>query len=187
MQNRRAGRQRFNGVEDRRQGFVFDVNFFQRALRRAQIFGDNHGDEIAIEAHFVDGNKILIVSKLEMLMGRDLESRIGAVEMIAVDDAQDSGHVQRFGRIDAQNSRVGVRAQQRRAVRRVRQIRQIFDVLRPAGDFVFQVDARRGVGNFGSVCGAQDSFRFSILDSISINVAARPCACPRSGDNRGSP
>ena len=96
------------------------MNLFQRALRRAEIFGGDHGDEIAIEAHFVDGNKVLVVAKLEMLMGGDFESRIGAVEMIAVNDAQDSGHVQRFGRIDAQNSRVGVWAQQRRAVRRIR-------------------------------------------------------------------
>ena len=66
----------------------------------------------------------------------EFEPRIYAVEMFAIDDAQYAGHLQCLGRIDAENSRVGVRAQERRAVRSARQIRQIFDVLRLAGDFI---------------------------------------------------
>ena len=86
VQNRRAGRQRFSGIENRRQRLILDVNFFQGALRRAQIFGDNHGDKIAVEAHFVDGDKILIVGNFKMLMRRELEPGVYAVEMFPVDD-----------------------------------------------------------------------------------------------------
>ena len=64
MQNRRAGRQRFDRVENRRQRFILDVNFFERALSRAQIVGDNHRNEIAVEADLVNGDKILVVGDL---------------------------------------------------------------------------------------------------------------------------
>ena len=157
VQNRRARRERFNRVENRRQRLVLDVNLFQRALRRAQIFCNNHGDEIAVEADFVDGDEILIVGNFKMLVRRKLEPGVDAVEVLPIDNTQHTGHFQSFAGIDAQNSRVRIRAQQRCAIRRVRQIRQIFDVLRLAGDFVAQVDPRRAVRILG--------FRFWIFDS----------------------
>ena len=64
MQDRRAGRQRFDRVENRRQRLVLDVDFFQRALRAAQLFGNDNRDEIAVETDFVDGDEILVVGDL---------------------------------------------------------------------------------------------------------------------------
>ena len=69
MQNRRAGRQRLGGVEDRRQRLVLDVNLFQRALRRAQVLGRHRRHQLAVETNFVDGDKVLIVDDFQMLMG----------------------------------------------------------------------------------------------------------------------
>ena len=71
-----------------------------------------------------------------MLVRRKFEPGVDAVQMLPIDNTQHSGHFQSFGGIDAQYSSVGVRAQQGCAVSGVRQIRQIFDVLRLAGDFV---------------------------------------------------
>ena len=65
-------------------------------MGRAQIFSDDHGDQIAVVTNFVDGDKILIVNTFQMLMGRQLQSRIDAVEMFPIDHAQDTRHVQRF-------------------------------------------------------------------------------------------
>jgi len=81
-------------------------------------------------------------------MRRDFQARIDAVEMVTIHDAQNTGHLERLGRIDAEDLRVGIGAQERRAVNGIRQIRQILDVLRPAGHFVLQVDARRSTLNF---------------------------------------
>src|SRR5688572_1695058 len=148
MQNRRAWRQRFKSIENRRQRLILDVNLFQRALRRTQIFCNNHGNEIAVEAHFVDGDKILVVGNFEMLVRRELESGVYTVQMLPIHDTQDAGHFQSFAGIDAHYPGVGIRAQQTCAVRRVRQIRQILDVLRLAGDFVAKIDPRNGNYSF---------------------------------------
>ena len=76
VENRRARSQSFDGIEHRRQRLVLDVNFFQRPLRRAQILGHDHRNQIAVEADFIDGDKVLIVGEFEMLMGRQFEPRV---------------------------------------------------------------------------------------------------------------
>ncbi len=96
MENRRAGSESFSGIEHRRQWLVLDANFFQRALRRAQIFGNDGGDQFAVKADFIDGDEVLIICELEMLMGRQLEPRVLAVEMLAIHDCQNARRSFRF-------------------------------------------------------------------------------------------
>ncbi len=134
VQNRRARRQSFYRVEHRRQRLVINANLCQRALRRAQVFGHHQRDQIAVVANFIDGDKVLIVADLQMFMGRDFEAWIDAIELFAVDNAQDAGHFERVRRIDAKNSGVRVRTQQCRTESGIRQIGQVFDVLRLTGD-----------------------------------------------------
>ena len=42
-------------VDDRRQRFVFDVDQLQRVSRGVTVVGDNEGDLLAMEPHFVRG------------------------------------------------------------------------------------------------------------------------------------
>src|ERR1051326_8829139 len=68
--------------------------------------------------------------------------RIQSFELVAMEHAEDAGEFLRLGGIDRADARVRVRAQQRRAVGEPRQIRQVFDILRPAGDFFLKVEPR---------------------------------------------
>ena len=93
VENRRARSESFDGIEHRRQRLILDANFFQGPLRRAQILGHHHRNQFSLEADFIDSDKVLIVGEFEMLMGRQFEPRVLAVEMFPVQHCQ---HTRRF-------------------------------------------------------------------------------------------
>src|SRR5690349_12340241 len=68
--------------------------------------------------------------------------RLQSFELVAMEQSEDTGEFLRLGGIDRANARVRVRAQKRRAVGKPRQIREVFDILRPAGDFFLEVEPR---------------------------------------------
>ena len=70
VENRRAGIKRFGCIKDRRERLILDANFFERPLGGTQVFGDHNGHEFTIEAHFINGDKVLIIAELQMLMMR---------------------------------------------------------------------------------------------------------------------
>ena len=88
VENRRARSESFHGIEHRRQRLILDANFLQRALRRAQILGNHHRNQFSLEADFIDSDKVLIVGEFEMLMGRQFEPRVLAVEMFPIQHCQ---------------------------------------------------------------------------------------------------
>ena len=91
-----------------------------------------------------------------MLMGRQFEPRVLAVEMFPVQHCQHPRRSFSFRSVDAQNFGMGIGAQQGRPVSGQRKVRQIFDILGLTRDFLPKVDSR-----LNSISG----FRFAILDS----------------------
>jgi len=90
MNNRRAGSERFRSVKHRRQWLILDANFFQGALRGTQILGNHGGHQLAVEANLIYGNEVLVIRKLEMLMGRYLQPRVLAIQMFPVHHRQNT-------------------------------------------------------------------------------------------------
>ena len=85
-----SGRRASDGIEHRRQRLILDANFLQGPLRRAQILGHHHRNQFSFEADFIDSDKVLVVREFEMLMGRQFEPRVLAVEMFPVQHRQDA-------------------------------------------------------------------------------------------------
>ena len=61
VQQRRARFQRRNRIEYWRQRIIVDLNFRQRALRRAPIFGNDQRHQIAVVTNFINRDKVLVV------------------------------------------------------------------------------------------------------------------------------
>src|SRR5262245_32283457 len=112
MENRCAWGESFHGVEQRRQRLILDANLVQRSLRRAQILRNHCRDQFSLETDLVNGDKVLIVGEFEMLMGSQFEPRVLAVKVLPVQDRQNTRRFLRVAGVDAENSRVRIRAQQ---------------------------------------------------------------------------
>src|SRR5262249_2404354 len=112
MKNRRARGESFHSVEQRRQRLILDANLVQHALGRAQILGNYSRDQFSLEPDLVDSDKVLIVGEFKMLMGRQFEPRVLAVKVLPIQDRQNTRRFFSVTGVDAENSRVGIRAQQ---------------------------------------------------------------------------
>ena len=127
VQHRRTRLCRFEEIEYRRQFPVFDVDQLQGSFSDVARFGGNQRDDFSHMAHAIDRHHWLIVDDRPKI-------RIESVEIVARDNRRDTGKVERFAGVDANEIGVGVGTAQRFGMKHARH-RQIGSVVTRARHF----------------------------------------------------
>ena len=111
VDERRAGLQRVDRIEDGRQLLILDVDELGRLRGGVRCIGDHRGDDVAHVAGLIDRDDGLILEG-GAVIGEEVVRQI-----LAGEHEDDARHGERAGAVDADDASVGVRAADASSVR----------------------------------------------------------------------